>query len=75
MTIEEKIAQYEPIRQALAHEPGWRTLVVAGVEGGILSFVLLLIPVQENSKKENRGRFLIFDLNSSKEAEYSPLDN
>ena len=40
-TVEQKIAQYEPIRQALAHEPGWRTLVVAGVDEKGAPFVWL----------------------------------
>ena len=40
-TVEQKIAQYEPIRQALAHEPGWRTLAVAGVDEKGAPFVWL----------------------------------
>ena len=40
-TPEEKITMYEPIRQALTHEPGWRTLVVAGVDENGSPFVWL----------------------------------
>ena len=39
-TIEEKIAQHVPIRQALEHGP-WRTLIVAGVDEAGAPFVWL----------------------------------
>ena len=42
MAIEEKAEKYIPLKNALEHESGWRTLIVAGVDENGSPFVWLM---------------------------------